>query len=88
MASRDEFKRARAWLLLEKPIYDDATLLNLEEAAADFIRAVKRRDSSFVQQSAVTRRNLMWRYRLWSMRWRVNTLRTPSENSGASAILS
>ena len=46
MASRDEFKRARARLLLETPISDDATLLNLEEAAADFIRESKCGDPS------------------------------------------
>jgi hypothetical protein len=46
MPSRDEYKRAHARLLSETPISDDATLLKVEEAAADFIREAKRRDPS------------------------------------------
>ncbi len=46
MPSRDEYKRAHARLLSETPISDDATLLKVEGAAADFIREAKRRDPS------------------------------------------
>jgi hypothetical protein len=46
MPARNESTRATARLQLETPISDDASLLKLQEQAADYVREAKRRDPS------------------------------------------
>jgi hypothetical protein len=46
MPSRNESTRARARLEQQTPISDDASLLKLQEQAADYVREAKRRDAS------------------------------------------
>jgi hypothetical protein len=46
MPSRNESTRASARLQLEAPISDDASLLELQEQAADYVREAKRRAPS------------------------------------------
>jgi hypothetical protein len=46
MPSRNECERARARLQREAPISDDASLLVLQELAAEYVRESKRRDAS------------------------------------------
>ena len=46
MASRNECERSRARLQRETPGSDDASLLVLQEQAAEYIRESKRRDAS------------------------------------------
>jgi len=46
MPSRNEGARVRARLQLETPVSDDATLLKLQDQAADSVREAKRRDAS------------------------------------------
>jgi len=46
MPSRNESTRATARLQLETPISDDASLLKLQEQAADYVREAKRRAPS------------------------------------------
>jgi hypothetical protein len=46
MASRNECERSRARLQRETPISDDASLLVLQEQAAEYVRESKRRDAS------------------------------------------
>ena len=46
MPSRNESTRAIARLQLETPISDDASLLKLQEQAADYVREAKRRAPS------------------------------------------
>jgi hypothetical protein len=46
MASRNECGRSRARLQRETPISDDASLLVLQEQAAEYVRESKRRDAS------------------------------------------
>jgi hypothetical protein len=46
MPSRNESTRAIARLQQETPISDDASLLKLQEQAADYVREAKRRDPS------------------------------------------
>jgi hypothetical protein len=46
MASRNECERSRARLQRETPISDDASLLGLQEQAAEYVRESKRRDTS------------------------------------------
>jgi len=46
MPSRNECERARARLQRETPISDDASLLVLQEQAAEYVRESKRRDTS------------------------------------------
>jgi hypothetical protein len=45
MASRNECVRSRARLQRETPISDDASLLVLQEQAAEYVRESKRRDA-------------------------------------------
>ena len=45
MPSRNEIARARARLQLETPICDDASLLELQGQAADYVREAKRRNA-------------------------------------------
>jgi hypothetical protein len=45
MASRNECERSRARLQRETPISDDASLLVLQEPAAEYVRESKRRDA-------------------------------------------
>ena len=46
MASRNEGVRSRARLQQETPISEDASLLVLQEQAAEYVRESKRRDTS------------------------------------------
>jgi hypothetical protein len=46
MPSRNESTRALARLHQQTPICDDASLLKLQEQAADYVREAKRRDAS------------------------------------------
>jgi hypothetical protein len=46
MASGNECERSRARLQRETPISDDASLLVLQEQAAEYVRESKRRDTS------------------------------------------
>lgn len=46
MPSRNESTRALARLEQQAPICDDASLLKLQEQAADYVREAKRRDAS------------------------------------------
>jgi hypothetical protein len=46
MASGNETKRAFERLRLATPIWDDASLMNLEEDVADYLREARRRDAS------------------------------------------
>ena len=46
MPSRNECERARARLQRETPILDDASLLVLQEQAAEYVRESKHRDAS------------------------------------------
>ncbi len=46
MPSRKEAAPARTWLQLETPVIEDATLLKLQEQAADYVREAKRRNPS------------------------------------------
>jgi hypothetical protein len=46
MPSRNESTRAFARLQLETPISDDASLLKLQEQAAEYVREAKRRAPS------------------------------------------
>jgi hypothetical protein len=46
MASRNECVHSRARLQRETPISDDASLLVLQEQAAEYVRESKRRDTS------------------------------------------
>ena len=46
MPSRNESARARTRLQLETPIFEDASLLKLQEQAADYVREAKHRDPS------------------------------------------
>jgi hypothetical protein len=46
MPSRNESTRALARLQQQTPISDDASLLKLQEQAADYVREAKRRDAS------------------------------------------
>ena len=46
MPSRNESTRALARLQQQTPICDDASLLKLQEQAADYVREAKRRDAS------------------------------------------
>jgi hypothetical protein len=46
MPSRNESTRAFARLQQQTPICDDASLLKLQEQAADYVREAKRRDAS------------------------------------------
>jgi hypothetical protein len=45
MPSRNECERSRARLQRETPISDDASLLVLQEQAAEYVRESKRRDA-------------------------------------------
>ena len=45
MASRNKCERSRARLQRETPISDDASLLVLQEQAAEYVRESKRRDA-------------------------------------------
>ena len=46
MPSRNEGARARARIQLEAPVNDDASLLKLQDQAADYVREAKRRNAS------------------------------------------
>ena len=46
MPSRKEAAPARTWLQLETPVIEDASLLKLQEQAADYVREAKRRNPS------------------------------------------
>jgi hypothetical protein len=46
MPSRNESARARTRLQLETPVFEDATLLELQQQAADYVRETKRRNPS------------------------------------------
>jgi hypothetical protein len=46
MPSRNEGARARARIQLEAPVTDDASLLKLQDQAADYVREAKRRNAS------------------------------------------
>ena len=46
MPSRTESARARTRLQLETPVFEDATLLELQQQAADYVRETKRRHPS------------------------------------------
>jgi hypothetical protein len=46
MPSRNEGARARARMQLEAPVSDDASLLKLQDQAADYVREAKRRSAS------------------------------------------
>jgi hypothetical protein len=46
MPSRNESARARTRLQLETPVFEDATLLKLQEQAAGYVREAKRRNPS------------------------------------------
>jgi hypothetical protein len=50
MPSRNESTRAAARLQLETPISDDASLLQLQEQAAGYVREAKRRAPSEPEQ--------------------------------------
>jgi len=54
MPSPTERARASARLQAETPISDDASLLKVQEQAAEFVREAKRRDASEPDQSVYT----------------------------------
>jgi hypothetical protein len=46
MPSRNEGARARARIQLEAPVSDEASLLKLQDQAAEYVREAKRRSTS------------------------------------------